>query len=89
MVWTANCETAFGRTPQPNQCSIKELEELLNLVGDEEVKGIRAGTETLYDGTVAKFIADKSKPYGDALACFIECPDFESQVYAYFFLTPS
>ena len=62
MSWTANCEASFGRTPLPNQMSVKELEEILTLVGDEEVKAIKEGTETMYDGTVGKFLPDKSKP---------------------------
>merc|ERR1719161_3344687 len=82
-VWKATCEARFGRVPQPNHMSIQELEETLIVVGDEEVEGIKAGTETMYDGTVARFMLDKSQGYGEAFACFIDCPAFEMQVYCH------
>ena len=56
-VWKATCEARFGRVPEANHMSIQELEETLIVVGDEDVEGIKAGTETMFDGTVLRFIA--------------------------------
>ena len=56
-VWKATCETRFGRVPEAKDMSIQELEETLIVVGDEDVEGIKAGTESMFDGTVLRFIA--------------------------------
>ena len=61
--------------------SIQELEETLIVVGDEDVVGIKESTETMYDGTVLRFIQDRNS--GEPFACFIDCPTFEEHVYCH------
>merc|ERR1719217_49061 len=83
-VWKATCEARFNRVPQPNHMSIQELEETLVVVGDEEVESIKVGTEDLFDGTVQRFMHDKTGMNGgEALACFFECPSFANHVYCH------
>ena len=82
--WQASCVASYGRVPQPKEMSIKELEETLTAVGDQEVKAMRDKTETMFEGTIVKFLPNQMEPYGgDAFACFVEVPGFESQVYAH------
>ena len=39
--WQASCVASYGRVPGPKEMSIKELEETLTAVGDQEVKAMR------------------------------------------------
>ena len=76
--WRGKCESRFGRVPQLNHMSILELEETLIDIGDTDVTGIREQTEALHDGVVTGFLKDKSQPWGEAIACFIESYAFDS-----------
>ena len=81
--WRGKCESRFGRVPQLNHMSILELEETLIDIGDTDVTGIREQTEALHDGVVTGFLKDKSQPWGEAIACFIESYDFEVPIYCH------
>merc|ERR1719487_2328005 len=62
--WHATCMSRYGRVPETKEMSIQEMEECLQICGDDEVVGMRAMTEALYEGTVGRIMTDYDS--GDA-----------------------
>merc|ERR1719359_124994 len=79
--WKKWLTQRFGRVPECREMSIQELEECLQQCGDDEVVGMRAMTEALYEGTVGRLMVDFDSM--EAYTAFLDSPVFPQQVFVH------